>query len=169
MECKRDREEISAYLDGELDLAARQELESHLETCAACRELVTAQRKLSEAFAALPQVTPRGDFEARYWARIARERDSQPTFAERLAAYFSFPRLLALGAGVAAAVTFAIMLPQSPTSESPAPEIVVERKVADPDVKLMRNKQDYELLQEPDMDAIADVDVLEVWDDGSPG
>ncbi len=105
IECKRDRESIAAYVDGELEASARAELESHLESCAACRELVAAQRRLGEMFAALPEVTPPGDFEARFWARMARERDAAPAgFAARLREVFSPRRGLALGAAAAAAL-----------------------------------------------------------------
>ena len=161
IECKRDRETIAAYVDGELEASARAELESHLETCAACRELVAAQRRLGEMFAALPEVTPPGDFEARFWARMARERDAAPAgFAARLREVFSPRRGLALGAAAAAALALFVALPRAPST--------TVAKV-DPDVKIVRNAQDFELLQDPDVDTIADVDVLEAWDDASPG
>ncbi len=170
MDCKRDREEISAYLDGELAPAARTELESHLDSCAECAAQLAAQRKLGDMFAALPAVTPAGDFEARFWARIAREADREPTLAERLRAYFSPGRMLALAGAAALALVFALGLPRSTTVESAA-ETVAERKVADPDVKIVRSARDFELMRDPDMEAIADVDALEAWDvdDGSPG
>jgi anti-sigma factor RsiW len=168
MDCKRDGEEISAYLDGELDAAARTELESHLDSCAACRAQLAAQKKLGDMFAALPEVTPSGDFEARFWARVAREADGEPSLAERVRAYFSPPRMLALAGALAAALVFALALPRSTTTESPG-ETAAVRKVADPDVKIVRSARDFELMRDPDMDTIADVDVLEAWDDGSPG
>lgn len=159
MDCKRDKAAIAAYVDGELESSARAELESHLEACAPCRELVAAQRRLGEMFAALPEVTPPGDFEARFWARIARERDAQPTgFAARVRELFSPRRALALGAAAVVALALAIALPRAPT-ESAKP---------DPDVRIVTNATDFELLQDPDQDEIADVDVLEAWDDASP-
>ena len=160
IECKRDRELLVAYVDGELDASARAELESHLESCAACRELVGAQRRLGEMFAALPEVTPPGDFEARFWARIAREGDHAPAgFGARLRELFSLRRALALGAATAVALALLIALPRVPST--PAAK-------ADPDVRIVSDATDFELLQDPDMDAIADVDVLEAWDDASP-
>ena len=35
-------------------------------------------------------------------------------------------------------------------------------------MKIVTNETDFQLLQDPDMDAIADVDVLEAWDDAEP-
>jgi predicted anti-sigma-YlaC factor YlaD len=46
LNCKGVIREISDYLDGELELAARQELESHLEDCGDCK-LVVDQTKLT--------------------------------------------------------------------------------------------------------------------------
>jgi anti-sigma factor RsiW len=159
-ECKRDQEAIAAYVDGELDTSARAELESHLETCAACRERVAAQRRLGELFAALPEVTPSGDFEARFWARVARERDRAPAgFAARLGALLSLRAAFAIAAATAAALVFAVALSRMPGT--PAAKL-------DPDVRIVSDAEDFELLQDPDMDTIADVDVLEAWDDASP-
>ncbi len=46
MKCKSVIREISNYLDGELDLAAKQELERHLEHCGDCK-MVVDQTKLT--------------------------------------------------------------------------------------------------------------------------
>lgn len=47
MSCPERSSQISAYLDGELDAAARAELEAHLATCAACAADLRAWRELS--------------------------------------------------------------------------------------------------------------------------
>ena len=44
--------EITAYLDGELDLAGVLDLERHLEECPRCAELLAAQRAMQQAIAA---------------------------------------------------------------------------------------------------------------------
>ncbi len=46
MNCKSVIHEISNYLDGELELAAKQELERHLEHCGDCK-MVVDQTKLT--------------------------------------------------------------------------------------------------------------------------
>lgn len=51
MTCDR-APQLSAYLDGELDLSATLDLESHLETCPACAAQLAAHRALHEAIAA---------------------------------------------------------------------------------------------------------------------
>jgi anti-sigma factor RsiW len=178
MECDRNREEIAAFVDGELGPAAHAELESHLETCAGCRELVAAERRLGEMFAALPPVTPTGDFEARFWARVAREHDSAALgTVARIAAFFTLGRALALGALAAVALAFALDLSRGPFPATSPPAAgsaqttaaaTAAKTAPDPDVRIVTNAKDFELLQDPDMDAISNVDVLEDWDDASP-
>ncbi len=48
-------EELSAYLDGELDDAARAGLEAHVEDCAACREVLEELRAVRQALRDLPR------------------------------------------------------------------------------------------------------------------
>jgi anti-sigma factor RsiW len=60
---------LSAYLDGELDAAARAEVERHLAACAACRDVVDDLRQLraeARAWAGLDAVPDRD-----LWAGIA--------------------------------------------------------------------------------------------------
>jgi anti-sigma factor RsiW len=166
MDCKRNREELSAYVDGELAPAARSELESHIQACASCRAEVAAHDRLEEAFASLREVTPPGDFEARFWARVAREREAaaEPAGWRR---WLTWPRALAAAAVTAAAI--ALFVPASTRAPRlvPIPLPHATAKV-DPDVKIVSNPKDFELLQDPDMDAISEVDVLEDWDDAPP-
>ena len=174
MECDRNCEEIGAFVDGELEPAARAELESHLETCAACRELVAGERRLGEMFAALAPVTASGDFEPRFWARIAREREAGGAgLGARLAGLFTLRRALVLGAVTAVALALALDLTRAPSAVPPAAtatgtQTATATAKADPDVRIVKNAKDFELLQDPDMDAITEVDVLEDWDDASP-
>ncbi|MCH8949961.1 MAG: zf-HC2 domain-containing protein [Chloroflexi bacterium] len=53
-------EELNAYIDGELDAAARSRVEAHIESCAACRESVAELRTVSQALQSLAGAqTPR--------------------------------------------------------------------------------------------------------------
>jgi hypothetical protein len=51
-------EQLSAYVDGEVDGPARGELESHFATCSSCRERLDAIRQTVAAIRALPMETP---------------------------------------------------------------------------------------------------------------
>lgn len=51
-------EQLSAYVDGELDTPARVELELHLKTCSACQARLDGLRHTVSAVRALPMETP---------------------------------------------------------------------------------------------------------------
>jgi len=55
MSCSEIREDLGAYLDGELDAARRSELASHLDSCADCRAELERLRRLSGLLRGLPQ------------------------------------------------------------------------------------------------------------------
>ena len=50
MNCKGVIREISDYLDGELELSAKQELEHHLEDCGDCKMVVDQTRLAVDVF-----------------------------------------------------------------------------------------------------------------------
>lgn len=50
MNCRGVIRELSNYLDGELDSAARAELEIHLDKCEDCRLVVDATKKTIQIF-----------------------------------------------------------------------------------------------------------------------
>lgn len=51
-------EQLSSYLDGELDLASRAELEAHLNSCSSCQARLEGLRQTVSAVRALPMETP---------------------------------------------------------------------------------------------------------------
>ena len=69
-------EELNAYIDGELDAAARSRVEAHMESCAACRETVGELRTVSQALQALPGAQAPRSF-------ALREADVKPMPAQR--------------------------------------------------------------------------------------
>jgi len=156
MTCAERRAALLGYLDEELGSAERAELETHLAGCEACRAALAAERRLSGALAALPPVAPPRDFEARFWARIAREKDGARSARERDAPVGwrerLFSRRAALGLGGAAAAAVALVLALRGPAEP------------DVDLQIFANGEDFELLEDPDLDLIEVVDKLEAWD-----
>lgn len=56
--CKKYREMISCYADGELSEADRSELQKHLEECASCRSLLSLYKSITGAAAELMKEPP---------------------------------------------------------------------------------------------------------------
>src|SRR5262245_38749119 len=51
---ERQREQLSAYIDGELSAAERAELQRHISGCAECQEALGELRRVHDLLAALP-------------------------------------------------------------------------------------------------------------------
>ena len=76
--------DLSAYLDGDLDLARREEVAAHLNACAACAAAVADLRGLSAAATALEDRAPAADLWPAIQKRIAaRERPGVLPIARR--------------------------------------------------------------------------------------
>ena len=77
MNCRGVIRELSNYLDGELDLNARAELERHLEHCDDCRLVVDTTRKTIRIFCNSEPVPLPADVSQRLHAALA-ERLRRP-------------------------------------------------------------------------------------------
>jgi len=71
--CNQIKENLSAWLDGELEAGARQAVAAHLKTCAACRRELARLTALDEALGRL-QVPGPPQVAERVLARLARPR-----------------------------------------------------------------------------------------------
>jgi hypothetical protein len=69
MQCQKVQRNLSAYLDGEPDLAASRRVESHLDQCAACMKMVADFRKVD----ALVRGLPRFDVSPEFVAQLLEE------------------------------------------------------------------------------------------------
>jgi putative zinc finger protein len=103
MSIHRESEQLSAYLDGELDAAERRAIESHLSGCAACSTTLQALRATTADLRALPaaEPTPQQSWVLRATLRRAR----RPWLAR-------YARVVAAAAGVAligSAIAFATL------------------------------------------------------------
>jgi hypothetical protein len=74
MTCDLARDRISELGDGDLDRAARAELDAHLATCASCAALAEDLEVVRRASRSLPRLDP----PERVWTAIARQLPVQP-------------------------------------------------------------------------------------------
>ena len=73
MNCKSVIREISDYIDGELDLSVKQELERHLEDCEDCKMVVDQTRLTVEVFCDSKPVELPGDVKSRLHEALRRK------------------------------------------------------------------------------------------------
>jgi anti-sigma factor RsiW len=66
--------QLSAYLDNELSLKAKEKMETHLETCVDCRQRLNLHRQLQREWKSIPELVPNPYL----WTRIAAQLDQTP-------------------------------------------------------------------------------------------
>ena len=96
-------EELSAYVDGQLDAAARARVDAHLETCAACRDELAELRGLRQALSELPRVPAPRSF-------ALREADVGPTEVPRGGGFLSTAPAMLSGLTAAAVLAFVVLV-----------------------------------------------------------
>jgi hypothetical protein len=109
-----------------------------------------ALRRVDELVARLPRVEPSPQFEARFWARLARQResDAEPRgLRERL--WRLRPTGWLVGAGAAAALALLLTLGDPALPEQ--------------DWNIVADGEGFDLLQEGDLELLSALDVLEAW------
>jgi anti-sigma factor RsiW len=79
LNCRRVILEISNYIDGEIELPARQELERHLEDCEDCKMVVDQTRLTVEIFCDSKPVELPGDVKSRLHDALRRKLHEQGT------------------------------------------------------------------------------------------
>ena len=110
MRCEHARDQLTSYLDGELDGDRGSALRGHLRGCEPCRVVARDEAALRDGLRALPPLDPPVSLWAGVQARLATAEmaDAQkPTWRRTLgrwAAQAIRPRYGALGLGVAAAI-----------------------------------------------------------------
>src|SRR6185312_11273287 len=73
MTCDKTREQLTAYLDGELEGDRGTAVRGHLRTCDACRAMASDEAALRDGLRSLPPVDPPASLWANVQARLAQE------------------------------------------------------------------------------------------------
>jgi anti-sigma factor RsiW len=137
---------LSAFLDGELDNARMQQIRSHLDSCAPCRERLAALVATDKMIQAADGIEPSADFERIFWRTVS-ELEQRP-------APFAWKRWLqpgwrpAIAIGLAAGILFGIMMLTGPRQDMSLEEMFLADNI--------------EFLEE--YDVIRHLDILENWD-----
>ena len=78
MNCKGVIRELSSYIDGDLDLAMKQELERHLGHCEDCMMIVDQTKKTVEIFCDSEPVALPSDVHTRLHEALRRRMQENP-------------------------------------------------------------------------------------------
>ena len=169
MDCAAFDERLAAYLEGDLDSAARREVEAHVASCVRCAALLRDLEHIRASAAELPELTPSTDL----WGGIARRIDTPVRPLTRPAPNvvpgrrnFDWVRRAAIAAAlvaVTAGVTYTLTVahgpraatssiatnqPASPASNVPSNTDTVLRELI-PATPGTANPQDTELVRPP--------------------
>ncbi len=153
--CRIWREELGAWLDGELAAEAAALFEAHLPDCEGCNAALEAERGLDAQLAALPRIEASPQFEARFWARLARSADETPGRQSSWRSWkgSSWRALLAevalVGAGVGALAWLVTL------GDPSLPET---------DWEIVAEADRFEMLLDEDLELLFALEVLEAWD-----
>ena len=134
MTCEHVREQLTAYLDGDLDPDRGTVVRGHLRTCEACRKVSEQEVVLRDGLRALPTVDPPNHLWANIQAQLAAvevAESKRPAWKRALARWTPvLPRFAIAGALTAAAIT--ILWWRTRPDEAPVQREPVVKNVPSP-------------------------------------
>lgn len=77
MDCKITQSLLSAYIDNEVSIENKSQLEQHLSGCPACRLELTSMQSANDYIKTMSPVKLPGDFGAKFWSRLRREESQR--------------------------------------------------------------------------------------------
>jgi anti-sigma factor RsiW len=171
MTCAEASQQLTAYLDEEIDPVDRSALEGHLAGCVACTGLLASLRNVAGSFTTLPQIEVSTDFRRRVLAAIEDQRrelnSAEPSRGvarpggKRLRSRWAWPTLGALGTLGAAAAAF-LAIARGPTGSADlanASDLAIARQL-----ELFENYPSVQLVDAidgpEDVAVVADLDQL---------
>lgn len=93
MRCKEVRRLLSSYIDGEISIEKKQEIEEHLSYCFDCKRELILLEKIIKEIHTIPEISPSEDFSEKVWRKyILKENTTSSINVKRF--------LLFLGAAV---------------------------------------------------------------------
>ena len=135
MTCDKIREQLTAYLDGELEGDRGTPVRGHLRTCEACRQVATDEAALRDGLRALPPLDPPPSLWANVQAQLAAAevRESQrPAWRRALSRWAPLAPRFGMALGACAAATVLLVWHAHHREEAPAPSVAQQTPIAPP-------------------------------------
>lgn len=160
MTCDHVREQLTAYLDGDLDPDRGTVVRGHLRTCDACRKVSEQEATLRDGLRALPTVDPPNHLWANIQAQLAETEiaeSKRPAWKRALARWTpALPRFAMVGALTAAAI--AILWWRTRPDDAPAQQQPLAVTNVPPQ-KILSSQEPTTIPTPCNLDSLADSDV----------
>jgi len=111
--CDKTREQLTAYLDGELEGDRGTAVRGHLRTCDACRAMASDEAALRDGLRSLPPLDPPASMWAGVQARLAKEEvaeSERPAWRRALARWMPSSPRFGIGMAFVAAVAGVVLV-----------------------------------------------------------
>ena len=120
-----DREELMAYLDGELSGAAAESARAHLETCAECREMASGFARVTGKFGEWRVEPAPADLSGRV---VPPPSSTESSPAMGLGHWLRWPRLAFVGAGAVVVLAVGVSLRPGRALPDPQSSMIASRE-----------------------------------------
>ena len=100
MDCRAIEDKLAAFLDDELDRAAREQVMDHLASCATCKAEVQSRQSFMKRLDKLPLEAPSAGAKDKIMAKISNESQSMGFLANLAAIFQPIPRPALAGVGL---------------------------------------------------------------------
>jgi hypothetical protein len=157
MECHDIKEDILAYMEGDLDTARNQAIREHLHHCLFCRQELLAYEKSWGLLGSWPDVDPEPGYVSRFWTRLAEEKPWYLKAREWFKGAAADKQWIPVGITVCIVLVVGILTYRSTVITNGGPSMLANLSVEDMDLLL-----DYELVE--NYEVIQDLGFLEDWD-----
>ncbi|MBF0504150.1 MAG: zf-HC2 domain-containing protein [Candidatus Omnitrophica bacterium] len=154
MECREVKNNLSAFLDRELDPQFFKEIEAHLASCPGCLQ---ESQQMARAWGLLdlaPTIEPSADFVSRFWTKVATQESAYERFLRGFKALWGNRRLVP----VVTALSLMIIIGSTGVVE----QINMQNKLSQmktDDIEMLKNidlAEHFETIK--DLDIIKDLD-----------
>ncbi len=128
MNCDKAREQLTAYLDGELEGDRGTAVRGHLRTCDACRAMSADEAALRDGLRSLPPVDPPASLWANVQAQLAKEEvveSQRPAWKRAVSRWMPMAPRFALGMSAVAAAAVLLLVWRTHHHPRPHEEIAV--------------------------------------------
>ncbi len=128
MNCDKAREQLTAYLDGELEGDRGTAVRGHLRTCDACRAMATDEAALRDGLRSLPPVDPPATLWANVQAQLAKEEvveSQRPAWKRAVSRWLPMAPRFALGMTAVAAAAALLLVWRSHHQPRPHEDLAV--------------------------------------------